>query len=210
MPSVDLLFPVIGSRLPTDHAYPLYAALSRLVPGLHEQQLPLALAPITGVYAGNGEILLNPQSSVLRLRVAVEHIPQVLCIAGKRVRVLGRRLQIGPPRVRALTPSPSLISHAVTIKHSLDETSFLLAAERKLADILISARIELPHVLLGPRQGEPRRLVRRVKDDIVVCFGLVLHDLTTADSIRLQEVGLGGRRRMGCGIFLPLGEADSA
>ena len=30
--AVDLLFPVIGKRLPTDHAYPLYSAVSGLLP----------------------------------------------------------------------------------------------------------------------------------------------------------------------------------
>ena len=33
---VDLLFPARGDAVPTDHAYPLYAALSRAVPAFHD------------------------------------------------------------------------------------------------------------------------------------------------------------------------------
>jgi CRISPR-associated protein Cas6 len=43
----------------------------------------------------------------------------------------------------------------------------------------------------------------RVKDKLVVCFPLLVHDLSPEESLRLQEEGLGGRRRMGGGVFLP-------
>ena len=59
----------------------------------------------------------------------------------------------------------------------------------------------------GPRTGEPRRRMvrpqgtsyRRVRAD---CLGL-----SADESIRLQERGLGGRTRLGCGFFLPAREA---
>jgi CRISPR-associated protein Cas6 len=36
----------------------------------------------------------------------------------------------------------------------------------------------------------------------VVGYALRVNGLTEEGSIRLQEEGLGGRRRMGCGIFV--------
>src|SRR5439155_1578765 len=47
--------------------------------------------------------------------------------------------------------------------------------------------------------GERRTL--RVKDKQVVGFELAATGLSTEDSLRLQETGIGGRRHMGCGIF---------
>ena len=44
----DLVFPVQGEALPTDHAYPLFAALSRLVPAFHDADAKTRFAPITG------------------------------------------------------------------------------------------------------------------------------------------------------------------
>ena len=38
----------------------------------------------------------------------------------------------------------------------------------------------------------------------IVGFALAIHDLTDEGSILLQESGLGGRRRMGCGFFQPI------
>ena len=35
-----------------------------------------------------------------------------------------------------------------------------------------------------------------------------IRDLNEEDSLKLQEVGIGGRRRMGCGIFVPETDRD--
>ena len=73
---------------------------------------------------------------------------------------------------------------------------------RQLAALGIPGRLEVPHFHLGPRQGEARRHVVRIKDSAVICFPLVVRGLNPEDSLKLQEAGLGGRRRMGCGIFI--------
>ena len=38
---------------------------------------------------------------------------------------------------------------------------------------------------------------------VVTTFSLMLHGLTASDSLRLQELGLGRHRLLGCGIFVP-------
>jgi len=48
MPRIDLLFPDLKSRLPTDRGYPLYSALSRILPRLHDGTLPFRLMPNCG------------------------------------------------------------------------------------------------------------------------------------------------------------------
>ena len=35
MPYVDLAFRLIGGKVPVDHGYALYSAISRLLPGIH-------------------------------------------------------------------------------------------------------------------------------------------------------------------------------
>ena len=44
---VDLVFPVRGGSVPTDHAYPLYGALAGAVPAFHDPQQSLRFAPLT-------------------------------------------------------------------------------------------------------------------------------------------------------------------
>jgi CRISPR-associated protein Cas6 len=67
----------------------------------------------------------------------------------------------------------------------------------------VGGEAEVPPIPSGPRRGQPRRQVLRVKDAVIVCFALRVRGLSSADSLRLQERGLGGRRRMGGGFFLP-------
>lgn len=95
MNTVDLLFPVVGRRLRTDHSYSLYSALSRLLPCLHDGSLKYALAPIPGVYVGEGFLQCDLANSHLRLRVRAEEIPRVLPLAGKRLTIMGQRLCLG-------------------------------------------------------------------------------------------------------------------
>jgi hypothetical protein len=43
---VDLLFPVVGPRLPTDHGYLLYSAMSRVLPCLHDGSVSFAMGTV--------------------------------------------------------------------------------------------------------------------------------------------------------------------
>ena len=49
--------------------------------------------------------------------------------------------------------------------------------------------------------GRPRRLAAGGQE--VLAYGLALHGLSPADSLRVQGEGLGPHRRLGCGIFVP-------
>lgn len=63
MPMIDLSFPLLGPLLPCDHGYELYAALSRILPALHHDELPCRIAPVRGTYAGDGLLQLYGPSS---------------------------------------------------------------------------------------------------------------------------------------------------
>lgn len=203
MPAVDLLFPVVGVELPTDHGYPLYAALSNVLPGLHRPGFRFSVLPITGQYVGRGLLRLNPYQSRMRLRLAAEEIPTVLPLAGKELEVLGRRIRLGVPQVHALHPASCLVAQSVTIKHATEAAPFLTAAERQFAGLGLKGQLEIPRAIPGTRQREPRRHVMRIKDVRIVCFPLLVRGLSPDESLKLQETGLGGRRHMGAGFFVP-------
>ena len=48
-----------------------------------------------------------------------------------------------------------------------------------------------------------KRRTLRIKEKEVVGYEVLVEGLTAEESILLQERGLGGRRHMGCGMFLP-------
>jgi CRISPR-associated endonuclease/helicase Cas3 len=83
----------------------------------------------------------------------------------------------------------------VTIKGFLEPEPFREAAARQLAALGVKARLEVG-----------RRRVLNVSGDTVVGFGVTLHDLDEEASLRVQYAGLGGRQRMGCGVFVAVGK----
>jgi CRISPR-associated protein Cas6 len=195
MPSVDLVFQLRGDTIPVDHGYALYAALSRLAPELHGAQA-VGVQPIRGMYGGNG-LLHMAAFSRLSLRLPVDQIPPYLRLAGKTLDVEGHPLQVGVPSTRALRPAASLRARLVTIKGFIEGGPFLEAVGRQLQSLGVAGEV-LP--------GERRTF--RVKDKQVVGFDMEITGLSAEESLLLQERGLGGRRRMGCGIFVPLGRRE--
>jgi CRISPR-associated protein Cas6 len=213
MPKVDLSFPLLGQPIPADHGYLVYSAVSRLLPAAHPpvrqafqpddpQADGYGIHPIRGRQLG-GRTLQLAEHSRLVIRTDAEHIARFLPLAGKQLRLLDRALRIGVPQVRSLVPAPALRSRLVTIKlpdvaaQAADAAAgtFRAAALRKLGDLGVSTEAVLT---LGKRR------TLRIKDKEVVGYEVVVEALTAEESIRLQEAGLGGRRHMGCGVFVAI------
>jgi CRISPR-associated protein Cas6 len=140
----------------------------------------------------------------MRLRLAVTDIRRVLPLAGRRVRVLDTQVLLGAPQVSAPHPAPTLHAHTVTINKATEPAPFLEAVQRQMQELGVKGRPEIPQQRGGRCPGEPQRIVLRVKSNRIVGYSLLVHDLSAADSERLLEFGLGGRRRMGAGVFMPV------
>lgn len=190
MPSFDLAFRILGTALSVDHGYALYSSINRIIPNIHDAK-EVGVHPIRGNYSGNGSLQLTEQSRLI-FRVPDDWIRPLLKLAGKKLDVGGHSLQVGVCETRALRPAATLYSRLVTIKGFMEPESFLEACERQLQEKGITTKLEL---------GERRTL--RLKEKQVVGFEMIATGLTAEDSIKLQEVGIGGRRRMGCGVFVP-------
>ena len=192
---VDLFFHIQGKEVPVDHGYTLYSAISRILESGDENKWlhnadNVGLLPIRGHYAGQGKLMLD-QHARFGLRLPVNLIPKVLRLAGKRLDVNGEALRVGVSTTSALIPAPVLYAHIVTTKNGEDETRFDAEIQRQLDALGIKGK---------PTRG-PRRIVT-IKDKKVVGYSLLVSELTAEESIRLQEQGLGGRRKMGCGVFV--------
>lgn len=192
MPYIDLAFRLNGTTVPVDHGYALYAALSRIAPELHAAQ-EIGVHPIRGVYGGDGKLHLTDFSRLI-LRLPDEHIRSYLKLAGKQLEIDRHLLRIGVSDILALRSHTTLYSRLVTIKGFTEQETFLAAANRQLKEIGGTAELRLRE-----------RRTFRVKDKQVVGFEMSVSQLTPQDSLKLQEVGLGGRRRFGCGVFVPYG-----
>ncbi len=194
-PKIDLRFPLIGREIPLDHGYFLFAALSGLLEKPDDSWLhasdEIAIHNIRGRYIGPGLLALTPESR-LSIRLPAALLPRFLPLAGKAIPLGDERLRIGIPQPVALVPAPNLYAHLVTTKNGQDEARFDEEIARQLTALGVQGK---------PQRG-PRRALR-VKEKRVVAHTLLVTELTAEESIRLQEVGLGGRRKLGCGVFVP-------
>ena len=198
--TVDLVFPASGTSVPTDHAYHLYAALSHVVPKFHDAAARLRFAPITGVAVPEGRLELGAHSQ-LTVRLPDDAVKFALPLAGKRLQIGDGWVRLGVPAVRTLVPAPALVARIVTFKNADTPEQFLATARAKLVELGVSGEPQLPIHVDGPRAGEPKRRVVRVKGATITGYALLVSELSAADSLKLQEAGLGGRTSVGCGFF---------
>ncbi len=199
---VELVFAAKGTTIPTDHAYPLYAALSLLVPAIHSRDSPLRFSLISGIGQPDGMLCFGPHSC-LRIRLPDDQVRLALPLAGKRLDIAGARVRLGVPAIRTLVAAPEVVARIVTFKNADTPEQFLTTARVKLAELGVAGEPSLPIHLEGERAGEPKRRVVRVKGVVIVGYSLLVSKLTAADSVMLQERGLGGRTHLGCGFFDP-------
>lgn len=203
---LDVLFRALGDRLPIDHSYQLYSALSRIVPAFHDPTARVRFAPVTGVADGPGVLRLAPHS-LLRVRLPADAVGVVLPLAGRAVSLGDHTVRFGPPSVATLAPAASLHARLVTFKNADTLEAFLATARTKLAELGVSGEPQVPIHAAGSRAGEPTRRVVRIRGAAVTGYALIVAGLSAPDSVTLQEAGLGGRTRLGCGFFTPAKES---
>ncbi len=193
---VELSFSVAGPSIPIDHGYGLFSALSHFQAKLHDLE-NLSIQTITSTNFESGKLCLTEYSK-LRIRLPVDRVPLVYALAGKLLVIGDAKVRLGIPSIDLLQPSRNLYSRMVVIKGYQQPEPFLEAAQRKLErlDIDGKARLSLR------TNGDLNRKTVRVKRYVVVGFGVEVSGLSDEDSIKLQINGIGGKRNMGCGIFV--------
>lgn len=196
LPHVDLIFRVQGTVLPSDHSYALYSALSHFQAQVHSLE-GVSIQPITGVQAKEGMLTLT-DTSCLRIRLPAELVPLLYSLAGKQLTIGKHKVWLGIPEIHLLKPAAKLYSRMVTIRGFQQPEPFLEAVGRQLQQRGIRGHLSL----FTNTEGIPRRRTLQVKKYIIVGFGVAIEDLCEEDSLLLQTYGIGGKQKMGCGIFL--------
>lgn len=187
-PKVDLCFRIVGSRLAVDHGFALYGSLSRALPMLHETP-DIGVKLIRGRYAGSGMLDISPHSALV-LRMPVDRVGQCVALAGKTLEILGERLTIGVPQAKQLIPAVALYAQIATTKNGSDPSRFETEAKTQMKRIGVEARLAI---------GKRRTFAVHGKQ--VVGYSVLVTELDAVESIALQEHGIGGRRKMGCGFL---------
>jgi CRISPR-associated protein Cas6 len=196
-PYIELVFPVVGQNLPIDHGYQLYSALKYKLMQLQDWD-NISVKTISGKLDRNirNEINLTDRSQLM-IRLPADKVPFVYSFSGKSLTIGKHKIRLGIPAINFIQPKSKLRSHIVVIRGYEEPQSFLEAAQRQLNELNIQTNIKL----ILNKNGISKRKTIRVKQTLVG-FGMEVSNLNEADSIVLQEQGLGGKQKMGCGVFV--------
>ena len=184
---IDIAYELSGGMLPGRYAFALWDGLVRALPWLATEE-EAGVLPLRGTVSGEQMVLARRAKLVLRLPAGKER--QALQLAGQTLDIGGYALAVGAAQSKPLRAHPSLHAHLVV--GADDEAEFLAQVERQLGKLGIPCKW-----ICGKRtalQDGPRRITG---------YSLVVYELSPADSLRLQQWGLGEERRYGCGLFVP-------
>lgn len=199
---INVIFPVQGQKIPADHGYFIYSAISQVKAELHETDW-LGVDLISGIPIDRGLITLQRGNSQLQLRMPADKFGEVIFLSGKQLDINGYKIRLGTPTAQPLDPASSLYSRIVTIRGFMELPAFMEAAQRQIDKLNIRAKLETP----DESRSRHRRIVT-VKDKKIVGFSVLARNLSEDDSLKLQALGIGGKRSMGCGIFNPVYNLD--
>jgi CRISPR-associated protein Cas6 len=187
--TVDVVFGIVGMTLPADYSFALMREVVRCLPWL-EDEPEAGIHPVRGAATDYGVVLL-PRRAKLALRLPERRAADSMALAGQQLAIAGRMLRVLGGSVRRLRPWGALYAELVASEGE-GERHFL---ER------VASRLEALETPAQPVCGRRRTL--RTDAGEIAGFSLLLHALEPEHSIRLQRVGIGGSRKLGCGIFVP-------
>jgi CRISPR-associated protein Cas6 len=140
-----------------------------------------------------GVLELSPASAIT-LRSPAELLPSLLPLGGRKLELGGCAVRLGVPQLFSLTPAEQLGTRVATIKGYTEPDAFAIAVRKQLDALGVGASVG---VEVGPRR------VIRICEKTIIGFRLILAGLSDEESLEVQEHGIGGRRHLGCGLFVP-------
>jgi len=185
----EVYFELQGTLLPKDHGYPLFLELSRLLPWLADETLA-AVHNIHGAETGKDDLLILNRRARLVIRTPVHREADLAILSGQTISVGGFKLTIGKSKTKPLARHSPLYAHCVTTG-SMDEEGFASDIIRMLDELKITCRFIC---------GRPQTIT--TANGLAYGYSLLL-ELPVEQSILVQQRGMGGNRKIGCGIFIP-------
>lgn len=195
---IDVGFPVRGTKLPADHGYLLFSALCEALPRLsHEPGWALHL--VDGEREGARRIRLGPKSMV-QLRLPARELGEALSLTGRDLSVGTDRVHLGMAKVKPLAAASRLRSVVVTIP-GRSGRDFEAALRREMATLPLGQDLSSISVEIGAQR------ILRARVRTVIGYEVEISGLRPHASLCIQAHGLGARRHMGAGVFLPVSDS---
>ena len=198
---VDLSFVIKCKCLPLEHMHSLSTSLNTALPWLMEEKLA-GIHPINGAESGNGwersddpnELIYLSRRQKMTLRLPKERLASAESLVGQTLNVKGYDIEIGKTSIKKLSDLPTAFCRSISTDGRMGEDDFLQWAFEELKALNINVRKMMP--------GK-ERVTKLTDNSERVTRSLMVAELEQAESVRLQQHGMGGGRMLGCGIFMP-------
>ena len=198
---VDLMFAIRCKALPLDHGKALYQAVIGCIPWLCDEP-QAAIHQIHVAESAHGwnrprdpssDLLWPSRRTRLVLRVPQHRVEDCQTLTDRTLDIEGHELTIGPAKQKMLSKLTTIFARYVDTGGSDQDQEFI----QNMADILQQRKIHVKKMMSG------LLIKHKTEDGYLLTRKLMLAGLSIEDSVRLQQQGIGNRRLMGIGIFLP-------
>ncbi len=194
----DAVFNIHSKILPIDHAYALKQALLAYLPWLNKVNagiFDISVADGNGWEQDHESGFYYPSKrSKLVIRMPKEKLNESESIVGKTLDLGEYQIKV----VKALKPRlmsdmQIIFAKNVVCNQNASEDAFLQEVYQQLQKLDIT-----PTKMMA---GLDRKI--STPDGYIYTRSLMIADLKKAESVRLQENGIGEHRLLGCGLFMP-------
>ena len=196
---VDVSYKIACKQIPTCHAWELSQALYQTLPWMKDE-LEVGVHQIHGATSGNGwerpadgELIHLSKRTRMQLRVPTSRIDDANELVGKELDIAGYSVQVGQMTTKSIDPFSTIFARYIVMQKDMSEDDFL----QWVVDEMTGRDIQARKLLCG--KGHEFE----ANGETIETRSLMIADLDKLSSVRLQEVGIGLHRHMGCGIFVP-------
>lgn len=186
---VDVAFGLNAPLLPADYEWPLYREVVRVAPWI-ATVAQAGIHPVRATRSDDGSLLVARRAKLV-VRMPRERMCAATALEGAVLHVADVTVKLGEGAFRRLESAPTLYSPRVVMGDE-EEAAFSAHLARELEELGI-----VRPFICG------RRATVRLEEGPAPAFGVAVHGLGEAASMRLQEVGLGRGRAIGCGMLVP-------
>ena len=200
---IDINFSIKSKALPLNHAWVLSKEIQQALPWMKND-------PVAGIHQihvaesnngwlrpdddEEGALLYPSHRTKLSLRIPGKKLKEAQALTGQRLSLDGHEISIGKSRKKELTNASVIFARYVASSKDEDENSFL---QRIHNDIQTLTDVKVKKMLCGKSHS-----ISTPGGDIFTRH-LMIADLDSDPSIKIQQFGLGEYRQLGCGLFLP-------
>ncbi len=200
---IDLVFSIRCKTLPLNHAWPLSREIIQHLPWLDE-------TPVAGIHqihvaeSNNGwmrpeddeeNALLYPsRRTKMTLRIPIDKLKATKTLSGKILDIDGHILEVLDSKKKVFSNSSVIFSRYVLSDVCETENTFLTRVSEELKNTI---NFNVKKMICGKSH------TIKTPTKILSTKHLMIADLDSETSIKIQQLGIGDSKELGCGIFVP-------